>query len=150
MQVKQALIGLGSGGWFGVGFGHSNQRNLFLPEAWGDFIFAILGEETGLVGAAVVLAVYLLMFFIGIIVAKNTKDLFGQLLASAISISFVLYAFIHAGVVTGLLPTTGLTLPLISHGGTSIIMTCMSLGILINIGITNSKYELYEEGEVVA
>jgi len=139
LQVKQAFLSLGSGGIFGVGIGHSRQSDLFLPEAYGDFIFAILGEELGFIGAVVVLACYLLIFFAGILIAKKTKDKFGQLLAFGISLTIIIYAFINAAVTTGLLPTTGLPLPFISYGGTSIIFLCISIGILVNIAVTNSK-----------
>lgn len=136
-QVKQALYSLGSGGIFGVGIGNSMQSNLFLPEAYGDFIFAILGEELGLIGSIAVLFSYLVLLVCGILVAKKTKDLFGQLLAFGITISIVFYAFINVAVTTGVLPTTGLPLPFISYGGTSLIFLCISVGILINIAMTN-------------
>lgn len=134
-QVRQAMIGLGSGGLFGVGIGHSFQRNLFLPEAYGDFIFAILGEETGLVGSLSILIFYFIVFFTGILISKNAKDKFGQLLGLGISLSFILYALVNASVASGLIPTTGLPLPFISYGGTSMIILCASFGILINIGL---------------
>ena len=136
-QVKQALYSLGSGGIFGVGIGNSMQSNLFLPEAYGDFIFAILGEELGLVGSIAVLVAYLVLLVCGILVAKKTKDQFGQLLAFGITISIVFYAFVNVAVTTGVLPTTGLPLPFISYGGTSLIFLCISVGILINIAFTN-------------
>jgi cell division protein FtsW len=136
-QVKQALYSLGSGGIFGVGIGNSMQSNLFLPEAYGDFIFAILGEEFGLIGSIVVLFAYLVFLVCGILVAKKSKDMFGQLLAFGITISIVFYAFVNIAVTTGVFPTTGLPLPFISYGGTSLIFLCISVGILINIAISN-------------
>jgi cell division protein FtsW len=139
IQVKQAILGLGSGGIFGVGLGHSMQSNLFLPEAYGDFIFAILGEELGFIGSVLVLVGYLVLFISGILIAKKAKDKFGQLLAFGITFSIIFYAFINVAVSTGLVPTTGLPLPFISYGGTSIIFICISIGILINIAITNSQ-----------
>jgi len=135
-QVKQALYSLGSGGIFGVGIGNSMQSNLFLPEAYGDFIFAILGEELGLIGSIIVLLAFMVLFVSGILVAKKAKDKFGQLLAFGITISIILYAFVNVAVTTGILPTTGLPLPFISYGGTSLIFLCISIGILINIAIT--------------
>ena len=141
IQVKQALLGLGSGGILGVGMGHSRQSNLFLPEAYGDFIFAILGEELGFIGSLVVLFAYLVLFVAGILIAKKCKDVFGQLLAFGISISILVNAFINVAVATGLVPTTGLPLPFISYGGTSLIFMCISTGILINIGMTNAMIE---------
>jgi cell division protein FtsW len=136
-QVKQALYSLGSGGIFGVGIGNSMQSNLFLPEAYGDFIFAILGEEFGLIGSIAVLLAYLVFMICGILVAKKSKDMFGQLLAFGITFSIVLYAFVNVAVTTGVFPTTGLPLPFISYGGTSLIFLCVSVGILINIAFTN-------------
>ena len=136
-QVKQALYSLGSGGIFGVGIGNSMQSNLFLPEAYGDFIFAILGEEFGLIGSIAVLLAYLVFMVCGILVAKKSKDMFGQLLAFGVTISIVLYAFVNVAVTTGVFPTTGLPLPFISYGGTSLIFLCVSVGILINIAFTN-------------
>ena len=138
IQVKQALLGLGSGGIFGVGLGHSMQSNLFLPEAYGDFIFAILGEELGFIGSVIVLLGYLLLFFAGIIIAKKAKDTFGQLLAFGITFSIIINAFINVAVATGLVPTTGLPLPFISYGGTSLTFLCISVGILVNIALSNS------------
>ena len=139
IQVHQALLGLGSGGVFGVGLGHSLQSNLFLPEAYGDFIFAILGEELGFIGSVLVLACYLILFVAGILVAKKTKDKFGQLLAFGITFSIVVYAFVNIAVSTGLVPTTGLPLPFISYGGTSLIFLCVSVGILVNIAYSGAK-----------
>ncbi len=135
-QVSQAIIGLGSGGIYGLGFGHSNQRNLFLPEAYGDFIFAIVGEETGFIGAILLLSAYVTMAIIGFRIAKNAVDTLGQMLAAGISISFILHALIHISVSSGLTPTTGLPLPFISHGGTSLLTLCSGIGILINVGLT--------------
>lgn len=141
LQVKQALYGLGSGGLTGVGVGNSKQNNLFLPEAYGDFIFAILGEEMGFIGSIIVLVSYLVLFVAGIMIAKKAKDRFGQLLAFGITFSIVIYAFVNVAVTTGLVPTTGLPLPFISYGGTSILFLSISIGILINIAIMNSKRE---------
>ncbi len=137
IQVKQALLGLGSGHLFGVGLGQSLQSNLFLPEAYGDFIFAILGEELGYVGAVIVLLSYLVLFLAGILVAKKATDKFGQLLAFGITFSIVLYAFVNVAVASGIVPTTGLPLPFISYGGTSLIFLCISVGIIINIALSN-------------
>ncbi len=144
IQVKQALLGLGSGHIFGMGMGQSLQSNLFLPEAYGDFIFAILGEELGFIGAAIVMMSYLVLFFAGILVAKKAKDRFGQLLAFGITFSTVVYAFVNIAVATGLVPTTGLPLPFISYGGTSLIFLCISIGILVNIALSNSMVKPME------
>jgi len=133
IQVMQAKIGLGSGGLLGVGIGASRQSDLFLPESYGDFIFSILGEQFGFLGTTTVLLFYFIIFIIGILIAKKSKDKFGQLLAFAISFNIILSAFLNVAVVTGLMPTTGITLPFISFGGTSIILFGVSIGILINI-----------------
>jgi cell division protein FtsW len=136
-QVKQALYSLGSGGIFGVGIGNSMQSNLFLPEAYGDFIFAILGEETGLIGSLLVLLSYLILFVAGILIAKKASDKFGQMLAFGITLTITLYAFVNVAISTGVFPTTGLPLPFISYGGTFLIFMCISVGILINIAFTH-------------
>ena len=138
IQVKQALLGLGSGHIFVVGMGQSLQSNLFLPEAYGDFIFAILGEELGFIGSVIVTLSYLVLFIAGILVAKKAKDKFGQLLAFGITFSIVIYAFINIAVATGVVPTTGLPLPFISYGGTSLTFLCISVGILVNIALSHS------------
>jgi cell division protein FtsW len=142
IQVKQAVLGLGSGGLLGVGIGHSRQSNLFLPEAYGDFIFAIFGEEMGFIGSIILLVCFLTLFIAGLLIAKKTTDKYGQLLAFGIIFSIVLYAFINIAVSIGLVPTTGIPLPFISYGGTSLIFLCISIGILINIALSNSKKAL--------
>lgn len=140
-QTKQGIISLGSGGLFGLGIGGSRQSNLFLPESYGDFILAILGEETGFVGVLVVLLLYLTLFAAGILIAKKTKDRFGQMLAFGISFSIIIYALANTAVATGSLPTTGFSLPFISYGGTSVVFLCISIGILMNIAINNYSLE---------
>ncbi len=141
IQVKQAKIALGSGGFSGLGLGHSRQSDLFLPESYGDFIFSILGEEIGFIGAITVLFLYLALFIICLIIAKKSKDRFGQLLVFGLGFNIIISAFINAGVVTGLLPTTGITLPFISFGGTSIMIFGMSVGIIVNIARQTMKTE---------
>lgn len=133
IQVFQAKVALGSGGLLGKGMGNSRQSDLFLPESYGDFIFSILGEEYGFIGAVLTLLVYLAIFLAGLVIAKKATDKFGQLLAFGLSFNIIISAFINAGVVSGLLPTTGITLPFISFGGTSIIMFAMSIGIILSI-----------------
>jgi cell division protein FtsW len=112
---------------------------LFLPEAYGDFIFAILGEQLGFIGSVAVIFFYLVLFIAGILIAKKAQDKFGQLLAFGITFSIAIYAFVNIAVATGTFPTTGLPLPFISYGGTSIIFLSVGIGILINIAILNSK-----------
>ncbi len=134
IQVKQAKIALGSGGWVGIGAGHSRQSDLFLPESYGDFIFSILGEEWGFLGATTILILYFALFLVCMVIAKKSQDKFGQLMVLGLGFNIIVSAFINAAVVTGLLPTTGITLPFISFGGTSIILFAISVGIIINVG----------------
>lgn len=132
-QALQAKIALGSGGFWGLGIGQSRQSAGFLPESYGDFIFSVLGEEFGFFGALIVLLVFFVIFLIGVVIAKKANDKFGQLLAFGISFNILLSALINAGVVSGILPTTGITFPFISFGGTSIMLFGISVGILLNI-----------------
>ena len=132
-QAQQSLISLGNGGIKGLGIGNSLEKNLFLPEPHTDFIFAIIGEELGLWGAIIVLSIFLFLFQRGIKIAKGTTDTFGIMIAIGIVTSMVLYAFINVGYVTGVLPVTGLPIPLISHGGSNLVITLSGLGILLNI-----------------
>jgi len=141
LQVLQSKIALGSGGLFGLGIGHSRQSDLFLPEPHNDFIFSVVGEELGFFGALALLVAYMAVFFVGILIAKRAKDNLGQLLAFGISFTIILSAFIHVAVGLGLLPTTGITLPFISFGGTSIIIFSISIGILINIALRANKHQ---------
>lgn len=134
IQVKQAKIALGSGGLIGVGLGHSRQSDLFLPEAYGDFIFSILGEELGFIGTVTVLFLFLFLFVVCLVIAKKAQDKFSQLLVMGLAFNIIVSAFINAAVVTGLIPTTGITLPFISFGGTSIILFAVSVGIIVNVG----------------
>jgi len=132
-QIKQSLISLGNGGLWGMGLGNSLGKNLFLPTPHTDFIFAIIGEETGLIGALLVLLLFVVIFQRGVQIAKENADPFGIMLALGISYSFILYAFINAAVVTNLVPTTGLAMPLISYGGSGVVVHLASMGILLNI-----------------
>ncbi len=140
-QVQQSVYAMGSGGITGVGLGSSNQRNLFLPEAYGDFIYAILGEETGLIGALFVLILYITIFVFGLLISKNAEDKFGKLAGMAITLSIIVYGFVNVAVATGMAPTTGLPLPFISHGGTSLVILCAMTGILMSIGFRNAARE---------
>jgi cell division protein FtsW len=132
-QVHQAIIGLGNGGIWGVGMGQSKQRDLFLPESYGDFIYAVIGEEYGFIGATAILAVFCLIMIRGMKIAKHAPDNLGKFLAVGITCSLCLYALVNAGVSCGLFPTTGLPMPLVSYGGTSIIFTSFAFGVLLNV-----------------
>ena len=133
-QANQSLISLGNGGLFGTGLGNSIEKNHFLPTPHTDFIFAIIGEELGfLIGTVPVLTLFLFIFFQGIKIAKNCTDPFGVLLSIGIVTNLILYAFVNAAVVTGLLPVTGLPMPMISYGGSGMIVNMSLIGILLNI-----------------
>ncbi len=132
-QVWQGIIGFGNGGIFGLGPGNSRQRDLFLPESYGDFVFSIIGEEYGLIGTLIFLALFLLILLRGIRIARNARDDFGRFLALGITASVTLYALINAGVTLGILPTTGLPMPFVSYGGSSMLASAAAIGVLLNI-----------------
>jgi cell division protein FtsW len=132
-QAHQAEIAFARGGLVGVGPGKSIQKD-FLPAPYNDFIFAIVGEEYGLLGALLVLGLFVALLFRGYLrIARHAPDPLGLLLAVAMTTSLVLYAFVHAGVASGLLPVTGLPLPLVSYGGSSLITTGAMAGVLLNV-----------------
>lgn len=133
-QAGQSLISLGNGGIFGVGLGNSIEKNHFLPTPHTDFIFAIIGEELGFIlGTVPVLTLFLLIFFRGLKVAKECTDPFGVFLAVGISFNFILYAFVNAAVVTGIFPVTGLPMPMVSYGGSGMVINMALIGILLNV-----------------
>ncbi|MCD4733368.1 putative lipid II flippase FtsW, partial [bacterium] len=132
-QAVQSLLAIGSGGLTGVGLGASTQKLFYLPEAHTDFIFSILTEELGLLGPLVVVALFAGLIIIGLKIAKDTNDSFGRLLAVGITTWLGVQAIFNLGVVTALLPTTGLPLPFISYGGTSLVISLAAVGILGNI-----------------
>ena len=143
-QIKQSLISLGNGGFMGLGLGNSLGKNLFLPTPHTDFIFAIIGEELGLLGTIFILSAFIFIFQRGIKIAKESTDTFGILLAIGISFNFILYGFINAAVVTGVVPTTGLPMPFISYGGSGLLINLVSMGILLNI--SQAKRSLIHKG----
>ncbi len=132
-QVQQSIIGFGNGGIFGVGPGNSKQRNLFLPESYGDFIYSIIGEEYGLWGSILVMAVFMFIALRGTAIAKRAPDRFGFLLAVGITAGICVYAFVNAGVAIGLLPTTGVPMPFVSYGGTALIINSIAVGVILNV-----------------
>ncbi|WFA09631.1 putative lipid II flippase FtsW [Tissierella sp. Yu-01] len=132
-QVVQSLYALGSGGLFGLGLGKSRQKFFYIPEAYNDFIFSIIGEELGLFGTLLVLFLFLILIWRGVIIALKTDDLFGCYLASGITALITIQSLINIAVVTSSIPTTGITLPFISYGGTSLLFYMASVGILLNI-----------------
>jgi cell division protein FtsW len=138
-QTIQALIAMGSGGWVGVGLGASRQKWAYVPNAHTDFIYAILGEEMGLLGTAVVLGMFALLTYLGIKIARRAPDRFGMLVASGITMWVALQALINMGAVSGALPVTGVPLPLVSFGGSSLVITLVGMGILTNIAIQSRR-----------
>ncbi|MEO6695577.1 MAG: putative lipid II flippase FtsW [Ignavibacteria bacterium] len=142
-QLQQALIGFGNGGLLGIGPGNSNQRDFFLPEAHGDFIFSIIGEEYGFIGTFIILSLYFVILTRGFRIAKESKDEFGKYLAFGIVMLITMNALVNMSVASGVIPTTGVTLPFVSYGGTSILFTSMAVGILLNI---SSQREEIDEG----
>jgi cell division protein FtsW len=139
-QVNQAKIAIATGGIVGKFPGNSTQRNI-LPQAFSDFIFAIIIEEYGLIGAIVIIFLYLIILYRGIRIASKCDKFFGTLLCLGISFVIVFQAMINMGVTLDLLPNTGQTLPMISHGGTSIWLTSIGIGILLSISRANDELE---------
>ena len=135
-QINQALLAIGSGGLFGLGLGHSIQKWKYLPEPIGDSIFAIVAEELGLIGAGILVILFILLAWRGLKIAKKAPDRFGFLLAGGITGWLFLQAFINIAAISGLIPLTGLPLPFISYGGSAMAISLAGVGILVNI----SKY----------
>lgn len=132
-QIVQSLYALGSGGLFGVGLGKSKQKFFYIPEAYNDFIFSIIGEELGLVGTTFILSLYVIIIFRAFHVARNSNDKFALFLASGIASLIAIQSLMNIAVVTSSIPPTGINLPFVSSGGTSLIFYLASIGILLNI-----------------
>jgi cell division protein FtsW len=132
-QLWQGIIGFGNGGIVGLGPGGSRQRDLFLPESYGDFVFSVVGEEYGLFGTLFIVLLFLTIMLRGMKIAKYARDDFGRYLAIGITSSITLYALINAGVTLGILPTTGLPMPFVSYGGSSMLFSSIAIGVLLNI-----------------
>ena len=132
-QIIQSFLAFGSGGVFGRGLGEGRQKLLFLPERHSDFIYAVIGEELGLIGALAVVVLFLIILWRGVRIALASVDPFSRLLALGITLLICFQAMINMLVVIGLLPTKGIALPLLSYGGSSLVITMMSLGVLLNI-----------------
>ena len=137
-HVRQVLLALGSGGLFGLGIGASRQKYEYLPEATTDSIFAIIGEELGFIGATLLIMAFLVLIYRGIEVARKSPDQFGQLLAAGIISWIAIQTLINLAAMVAMVPLTGVPLPFISYGGSSMIITLAGVGILLNI----SKYQL--------
>jgi cell division protein FtsW len=140
-HINQALIAIGSGGWWGLGFGQSKQKYLYLPQPHIDSIFAIIAEELGFLRASLVLLAYLFIGVRGFKIAREAPDHFAKYLAIGITSWIVLQAFINIAAMLNLVPLTGITLPFISYGGSSLIVTLLAVGILLNISKFCQKTE---------
>ena len=138
-QLKQSLLAVGSGGAFGVGFGEGRQQAGFLPYPYSDFIASNIGEEWGFVGLAAITLAFALYAVLGFRIARKARSPFLQLVAVGLTFVTVLTAYLHVGVVIGLLPTTGLTLPFVSYGRSNLVLTMLFTGILVNIGSTKER-----------
>ncbi len=138
-QIVHSLMAFGTGGILGTGIGKGYQKLFYLPEPHTDFIFSVIGEELGLLGVLIILGLYTLILWRGINIARNAKDLFGSFVAIGLTTAIGLQVCVNMGVSLAIIPTTGLTLPFLSYGGTSLLLNMASIGILMNIGASNAK-----------
>ena len=133
-HIIQSKIAIGSGGLYGKGWLNGTQSQLdFLPERHTDFIFAVFAEEFGMMGAIVLLALYVFIILRGLYIASNAQDSYGRLLAGSLSLTFFVYLFVNVGMVSGILPVVGVPLPLVSYGGTSMVTLMAGFGMLMSI-----------------
>ncbi len=139
-QVVQSLYALGSGGLFGMGLGKSRQKFFYIPEPYNDFIFSIIGEEMGFIGCILIILLFVVVIWRGIRIAMNAPDMFGSFVAIGITSIIGIQALIHIAVVTSSMPPTGIALPFISAGGTSLFVMLASVGILLNISKYSDTY----------
>jgi len=138
-QIKNAMIAIGSGGWWGLGFGNSRQKYLYLPEAHTDAIFAVIVEEIGFLRASSIIILFVLLGYRGYKIAREAPDDFGKYLATGITTWFILQAFVNLAAILGLIPLTGVPLPFISYGGSSLVISLAAVGILLNISKFRNK-----------
>ena len=134
LQAYQSLVGIGSGGWLGVGFGEGQQKLNYLPYAYSDFLFSSIGEEWGFVGLAMVVSLFSLFCWVGFRIARTAPDPFGQLVAAGLTASVGLNAVMHMAVSLNLMPTTGLPLPFMSYGRSNIVVNLLSVGVILSVG----------------
>lgn len=132
-QLIQSFLALGSGGIWGVTLGNSRQKCFYIPEPHNDFIFSIIGEELGLIGCIIIIILFVILIWRGIVTAVKAKDTYGSLIAIGITSVIGLQALINIAVVSGSMPTTGVPLPFISYGGSSLVVNLVSMGVLLNI-----------------
>lgn len=149
-QLVQSFISLGSGGISGLGLGESRQKLSFLPASHTDFIFCLVGEELGLIGASVLIALFLLLFVRGISIANRTKDKFVYYLAYGLTLMICLQALINFAVVTGMVPTKGLPLPFMSYGGSALLVNMAAVGILLRISKGDFEPSLIQDNQMKA
>jgi len=138
-QMVHSLMAFGTGGLWGTGIGKGYQKLFYLPEPHTDFIFSVIGEELGLLGVLIIIGLYAWIVMRGIAIARKAQDLFGAYLAVGLTVAMGLQIVVNMGVALGLLPTKGLTLPLLSYGGTSLLINMASIGILMNISASKTK-----------
>ena len=133
-QIHQSLVGLGSGRLFGVGLGHGEQKFGYLPYAYSDFLFSSIGEEWGFIGLVLIVSLYAVFCWLGFRIARTAEDPFGQYLATGLTAAVGVTAFMHMAVTLGLMPTTGLTLPFMSYGRSSLVVSLLGTGVLLSVG----------------
>lgn len=141
-QIVQSLYAIGSGGLFGVGLGESKQKYLYIPEPHNDFIFAVLAEELGFIGCAIVIILFAILIWRGITIAMKAPDMFGSLLAAGITSMIAIQVLVNIAVVTASMPVTGMALPFFSYGGTALIITLISIGILLSVSRAGNRSEI--------
>ena len=141
-QIVQSLYAIGSGGLFGVGLGESKQKYLYIPEPHNDFIFAVLAEELGFIGCAIVIILFAILIWRGITIAMKAPDMFGSLLAAGITSMIAIQVLVNIAVVTASMPVTGMALPFFSYGGTALIITLTSIGILLSVSRAGNRSEI--------
>lgn len=139
-QVVQSLYALGSGGLFGMGLGKSRQKFFYIPEPYNDFIFSIIGEEIGFIGCTIIILLFVILIWRGIRIAMNAPDMFGSFVAIGITSIIAVQVLVHIAVVTSSMPPTGIALPFISAGGTSLVVLLGAIGILLNISKYSDTY----------
>lgn len=137
-QTRNSLYAIGSGGWMGAGLGQSRQKYLWLPEPQNDFIFAIICEELGFVGALIIMILFILLVWRGIVISLRAKDKFGMLLGVGLSLQVGIQTVLNIGVVTNTIPNTGISLPFFSYGGTSLIILLAQMGVVLSISRTSN------------
>ena len=138
-QIIQSLYAIGPGGLFGMGFLKSRQKHFYLPEPQTDFIFSIISEEFGIIGVVIVLSLFFLIMYFGIKIAINCNDKFGKYLSFGIIFQLIIQAVMNLSVVIGLIPVTGVTLPFLSYGGSSLLVSMISIGIILNISKSKNQ-----------